>query len=77
MCSLVYTEVETNLAWEAHVEFLPSDGDRFALLHLQSLVLSVVINGTHLRGDSLESTCGHGTEQSQLAHVGIELMMWN
>ena len=73
----VYREVKTDLAWEACAEFLPRGGGRFVLLRLQSLLLSDVINGTHLRDDSPESTCGRGTEQSQPAHVGIELMTWN
>lgn len=56
------------------VEFPSGSNDGFELIYSQSLVLSSVINNTHLRDDSSELTCGHGTEQSQL---GIELIIWN
>lgn len=72
-------EDETNLPWYVPVffEFLSGSGDGFELIHSQSVALSLVIYCTYLGNDGSELTCGHGTEQSQVARVGTELMIWN
>lgn len=58
-------------------EFPSGSGDGFEFIHSQSVVLSLVSDSTYLWDDSSELTCGHGTEQSQVAHMGIELMTRN